>query len=184
MTTKQQSLNPSQQDALFCVPGPNKRVCAVLIDYFIIGTANIFIQDLLPVSIFWCVNILYWVCRDMVAGQSVGKKCVGLRVIDAEAGLPTVMQTVIRNISIAIPFVAIIEYIAMRRNINGQRLGDRLAKTKVNDLSPHLKDGRYLVLSLVAVILFSLLFSLLQPGNAIASANSAMNSENSIIEGS
>ena len=144
----------------FSKPGPNKRVCAFLIDVTIIHVIGVSISFLLAQDVSWLVFILIVLFKDCFNGQSVGKYWVGTQVID-DNGLPAApAKTVIRNIFMCLPVMPLIEYIVMLRDkTEGKRLGDKVAKTKVNDLKPQISDGTFLWISLglvVIMILFSL----------------------------
>ena len=51
-----------------------------------------------------------------------------------------------------IPIFPIVEYFVMIKNNEGKRIGDKVAKTKVNDLDPQAKDSAYFWISLAIVI--------------------------------
>jgi uncharacterized RDD family membrane protein YckC len=88
-------------------------------------------------SFVWIlVSALYSLCRDGVAGQSIGKFFFGLVVIDLKTGRPaTFGQSFRRNVPLALPGANVaavfLEARALIRDSQGQRLGDRLAQTQV-----------------------------------------------------
>ncbi len=107
------------------------RIIAVLIDGLLSG-----IVSLVPI-VGWIAAIAYNLTRDALPfldGQSLGKKAMKLRAVDAETGKPLTNQwgpSIVRNIVLFIPFFAIVELIVLANNKNGQRLGDQWAKTRV-----------------------------------------------------
>ncbi len=107
------------------------RIIAVLIDGLLSG-----IVSLVPI-VGWIAAIAYNLTRDALPfldGQSLGKKAMKLRAVDAETGKPLTNQwgpSIVRNIVLFIPFFAIVELIVLASNKNGQRLGDQWAKTRV-----------------------------------------------------
>lgn len=129
----------------FNKPGPNKRVCAFLIDSIIaqlIGGVLSFVIRIDVTWIMWSIIILF---KDCYNGQSAGKFFVDTQVID-ENNLPAKSsQAIIRNIFLMIPIFPLIEYcIMLRDKENGKRIGDTVAKTRVTDLKPQVQDGTYL----------------------------------------
>ncbi len=137
----------------FNKPGPNKRVCAFLIDWVIgqiIGIAGL----VYPWT--WLLASVFILGKDCFEGQSPGKRFVGTRVVDEENRPASSSQTMIRNIFMVIPLFPIVEYLVMRNEELGRRIGDQAAKTKVNDLKPEVSDANYLWISVLvfAGILF------------------------------
>ena len=107
------------------------RIVAVLIDGLLAGAVS-----MVPI-IGLIVGAAYMLTRDALPfldGQSIGKKAMKLRAVDAETGNPLTNQwgpSVVRNIVLYIPFFAIVELIVLATNDKGQRLGDQWAKTRV-----------------------------------------------------
>ena len=66
--------------------------------------------------------------KDIINGQSIGKRIMRIRVVDLNGKKPSLFKLVIRNITI---FIWPVE--ALLVLLDKQRLGDRLAKTKVVD---------------------------------------------------
>jgi hypothetical protein len=88
--------------------------------------------------LFPLLAAIYLVLRDalFVNGQSIGKFLVGLLVIDLDNGRPCGrMQSARRNVIFIVPGLNVVavalEGVAMFRDPQGQRLGDRLANTQV-----------------------------------------------------
>jgi hypothetical protein len=82
------------------------------------------------------VAVLYLLLRDGIGGQSLGKLLVGLVVVNVQTGrLCTWKESALRNVFVLIPganvMAILLESIALIRDPQGQRLGDRLAHTQV-----------------------------------------------------
>lgn len=113
--------------------GVGPRVLAVLIDSLIVGALSMIRMG----GIGYLLGLAYFVTRDalpFLEGQSVGKKAMKLRAVNAETGERLTNDwgpSVIRNIVLYIPFFAIVELIVLINNDQNQRLGDQWAKTKV-----------------------------------------------------
>jgi len=86
---------------------PNKRVCAFLIDVFIINLAYSVLTAVIagiPDISFSLVSIAYLLVRDaLIRGQSIGKYAVGLRVVDMEGQPCDIRRSVIRNLIFIVP---------------------------------------------------------------------------------
>lgn len=106
------------------------RILAGLIDAIV---ASAFI--LIP-FVGWIAYLAYWLTRDglpFLDGQSVGKKAMGLRAV-TENGEPLTNRwdvVLLRNVSMVIPVLPLVELIVLFTNDKRQRLGDQWAKTKV-----------------------------------------------------
>ena len=161
----------------FNKPGPNKRVCAYLIDAALI----IIIQRIisLPSTFSSLIFITYFLFRDSFSGQSLGKMFVSLEVIDEKGKRTGLLPGMLRNLPFVLPdlvsfflrsiasysgavlivlgFVPLVEYFVMRTNKEGRRIGDRIAKTKVNDLKPQTSDLKYLWISLAVMVVLTLI---------------------------
>jgi uncharacterized RDD family membrane protein YckC len=112
-----------------------KRVYAAAIDSMLVVTAVILYQRLDSIA-FPILGALYLLLRDGVRGQSIGKTVCGLTVINLETGKPATMPASMRrNIILLVPganlVAAALELITISRDVQGQRLGDRLAQTQV-----------------------------------------------------
>ena len=112
-----------------------KRLYAAAIDSLLVATSGVFAQTLQ--SSWWLVaGGLYLLLRDSMQGQSLGKLLFGLVVISLETGRPaTVTSSVRRNLLFLLPGAnipaAFLETMTLVRDVQGQRLGDRLAHTQV-----------------------------------------------------
>lgn len=111
-----------------------KRVNAAAVDGLLFVSSAILYQrfDALP---FLIAGAIYLVVRDM-RGQSIGKLLFGLVVIELESRKrATLTASLRRNVMLIVPGVNIaavaLEFLAIVRDPQGQRLGDRLAQTQV-----------------------------------------------------
>ncbi len=86
---------------------PNKRVCAYLIDIFIISLAySVFTAVIagIPEISFNLLLIAYLLIRDaLIHGQSIGKYAVGLRVVDTEGQPCDLRRSGLRNLIFIVP---------------------------------------------------------------------------------
>lgn len=137
----------------FHKPGPNKRVFAFLFDSLIANGITMLLS-FVGVKIDWIVWGAYIIFKDCFGGQSIGKFCASLQIVNKDDYPVNFMQTIIRNIFIAIPIFPIIEYFVMVNDEQGRRIGDKVADTKVNDLRPGEQESTYLLLSIILFIIF------------------------------
>ena len=149
---------------------PNKRVCAFIADFYLISILNslfsvlaAYVGSVAIQTVGWIVAAVYLLFRDGLGGRSVGKRLVGLKVVDRSGQPCTAFRSFIRNILLLImlllPAALIIEYIALRVSKLEQRIGDRLAGTCVMDLRPDTADGLFLVFSILLIVLGSLVIA-------------------------
>ena len=112
-----------------------KRFYAAMTDGLLVATSG-FLYQRLESYPFLVAGALYLLVRDGLRGQSVGKFIFGLVVISLETGQPaTLMRSVPRNVLFLLPGANVpavfLEAMTMTRDVQGQRLGDRLAQTQV-----------------------------------------------------
>jgi uncharacterized RDD family membrane protein YckC len=87
----------------------------------------------------WALIAVYLLVRDLTGSASVGKTMVGLGLANAkgDAAKVSVSARILRNLTIAIPGVQLIEFfVAYQGNNKMQRMGDYLSNTYVVDLRP------------------------------------------------
>ena len=162
----------------FMKAGPNKRVCAYLLDSILILLISSILGLALPKEYGWLIVTLYLLFKDCVAGQSIGKRIVGIQIIDSQGNCASSNRTVVRNLPLGLlglimtlnwPLlivtgfvVPLTEYLTMVYSRNGQRIiSDQIASTRVQDLKPQISDKTYLLISLgVIVLLFLIIFAL------------------------
>jgi len=103
---------------------PIDRLWAYLIDAVIMTIG--FILCIIP-------GLAYWLLRDtLYDGRSIGKKMMGLRVINSETKTPCKMtDSIIRNISLGIPIFGIVDGLMVFIDENNLRFGDKWANTMV-----------------------------------------------------
>ena len=114
-----------------------KRLYAAAVDSLLVATTALFSQ-ILQSPWYLVAGALYLLLRDSVQGQSLGKLLFGLVVISLETGRPaTIVSSVQRNLLFLLPGAnvpaAFLETMTLVRDVQGQRLGDRLAHTQVID---------------------------------------------------
>ncbi|MCK4936770.1 MAG: RDD family protein [Elusimicrobiales bacterium] len=131
----QQTEQPKYQAANYQKANFGKRFVALLID-----AGCCFVVGFIPI-LGWIAGILYTFARDGIDfggldNRSIGKKVMGLRVINTETGTRcNYKDSVIRQIVFVVPIlnflVALVELVVVLSDDKGIRLGDKLAKTMV-----------------------------------------------------
>jgi len=143
-------------------PGPNKRVCAFVIDYGLAATVGICLAILLETKMAaWTNCVFYMLLRDTFGGKSLGKFSTGLKVVDVKERPLKISQAIIRNIFVVLPVLPLIEYFVMLKNEQERRIGDKVAKTMVIDLRPQIKDTVFFWFSLVFAGIFMAIWMVL-----------------------
>ena len=112
-----------------------KRLYAAAVDSLVVATMRCARADP-AVAVVPRGGRMYLLLRDSVQGQSLGKVLFGLVVISLETGQPaTLGNSLRRNLLFLLPganvAAAFLETMTLMRDIQGQRLGDRLAHTQV-----------------------------------------------------
>jgi uncharacterized RDD family membrane protein YckC len=112
-----------------------KRIYAAAIDSTLLMSSWIAYQRLDSI-LFLIFGAVYLLLRDGVRGASLGKVICGLVVVSLETGQPaTMIASARRNAILLVPganlAAAVLEMITIGRDVQGQRLGDRLAQTQV-----------------------------------------------------
>jgi uncharacterized RDD family membrane protein YckC len=112
-----------------------RRLYAAAIDGSVVATSWFMFLNLESPS-FLVGGGLYLLLRDAMRGPSLGKVICGLVVINVETGRPATLKgSVQRNMLLLLPGANVVavflEAIALTRDPQGQRLGDRLAQTQV-----------------------------------------------------
>jgi uncharacterized RDD family membrane protein YckC len=109
-----------------------QRFVALLIDGLIAGALT-----LVPMRIGWALYLAYLLTRDalpFLEGQSIGKKLMKIRAVKGPELTPLTNDwttSIIRNISLVIPFVGLIEAVLYLVGNKDTRLSDELLKTGV-----------------------------------------------------
>ncbi len=84
--------------------------------------------------VFHFVIFAYFILMEAYAGWTVGKRLLGMRVVDAAGSKIGLRKSVIRNLLRLVdglPFFNILGIVLIARSAKGQRFGDRVAKTFV-----------------------------------------------------
>ncbi len=141
----------------FVKAGPNKRICAFLIDNGLASTFSLWMfvafKSQIANWITWTILMLF---KDALSGRSPGKRFAGIQVVDEEGNPPRLSRILLRNLFLVIPIFPLVEYIVMLKDKQeGKRIGDKLAKTRVADLKPLAKDITYLWISMAVVIILA-----------------------------
>jgi len=168
----------SEAKAVSTAPGIFKRLIALQIDVFILQ----FILKLLamndnPKAIFMVVAFYLFV-KDLPFYGSIGKKIAGLDIVDSEGNPAPPDKLILRNFTLAGGYVlaaigdkafsdlvvlfillpnlfVLMEIYNAATSSDGRRMGDRIAGTKVRDLSPE----REKTFKVITFILFLTVFS-------------------------
>jgi len=80
--------------------------------------------------------MLYILFRDGIfSGQSIGKKVMGIQVVHTDGRAIHLVDSSFRNVLflfyVVFPVAIVVETVALLRNPEHRRLGDRIAKTRV-----------------------------------------------------
>lgn len=92
-----------------------------------------FINDPLCV-IFLAIIVLYFILLEGLAGITVGKRLLGIKVVAVEGGLPGLKRSLIRNLLRAVdslPALNVVGVILILKSPERARFGDRIAGTRV-----------------------------------------------------
>lgn len=109
-----------------------QRFVALLIDGILAS-----LLTLVPLRIGWLLYVSYMLTRDalpFLEGQSIGKKMMKIRAVKGPEEAPLTNDwaaSIIRNVSLVIPFVGLIEAIMYLVGDKTTRLSDELLKTDV-----------------------------------------------------
>jgi uncharacterized RDD family membrane protein YckC len=124
------------------------RLIALVIDFFILSIIELLIVILLLININKNFLFIYgmatamvyslFFCKDIIKGQSIGKKIIGLQVVNKKRLPATLGNLILRN------FIALLQPIdaLYMLNNNGKRLGDIISKTRVISTSTNKIDYR------------------------------------------
>jgi len=108
-----------------------KRLLSIIVDLIVC----ILLTFILAYASFWVIGIPYTFfillfLKDIVNGQSIGKRLMKIRVLKKDGSKPSPRILVLRNLTLFIWFVDAYLYFS-----KGERLGDILFKTTVCDVS-------------------------------------------------
>jgi len=139
--------NNNSKISLFTPAGESRRFGAYLIDNVLITYGGIIIGGIIAGAdssntiLTWIgviIIIFFWFIYELIKdglynGQSIGKLLAGVKVVDYsdETKPCSLIQSVKRNLTIFIPFSAIIYYLEIREHYDKRRMGDGWANTIV-----------------------------------------------------
>ena len=97
----------------------------------ILGLILLNVPEGIRSAILVIVNIAWLIVRDAV--YSPGRAMVGLKLISLDGAKVTLVQSLLRNVLLIIPFVLVIGYIVeiVALIVKGERVADKWAKTQV-----------------------------------------------------
>ena len=97
----------------------------------ILGLILLNVPEGIRSAILVIVNIAWLIVRDAV--YSPGRAMVGLKLISLDGAKVTLVQSLLRNVLLIIPFVLVIGYIVeiVALIVKGDRVADQWAKTRV-----------------------------------------------------
>ena len=112
-----------------------RRLAAAAVDGLLVVTCLGFYTTLQS-PLFVGAGAAYLLLRDAVGGQSIGKFMFSLMVIRLENGRPcNAKSSAARNVLLLLPganiAAVLLEALTLARDPQGQRLGDRIARTQV-----------------------------------------------------
>ena len=108
---------------------------ALILPASIISYAVVLIWDTTTaISTIWQVALALFgvaiLARDSM-GRSPGKKLLGLVIESPRGRTCGPIRSIIRNLTVLIPGINVIEFLILILTKNGVRLGDRLARTRI-----------------------------------------------------
>lgn len=97
----------------------------------ILGLILLNVPEGIRSAILVLVNIAWLIVRDAV--YSPGRAMVGLKLISLDGAKVTIIQSLLRNVLLIIPFVLVVGYIVeiVSLIVKGDRVADQWAKTRV-----------------------------------------------------
>ena len=107
-------------------------IAALVIGYIIERTINSFVDISynrtanIVIGILVLFDMLYYFAKDVVNGKSIGKRIAKIKVVRVDGNAPSILQLIIRNVTILIWPVEALLLLAGKK-----KLGDMLAKTDV-----------------------------------------------------
>ncbi len=113
------------------------RFLGILIDGVAMMVVSYVISELAGWTVGYLVTSVYWLLRDALPftdGQSIGKKVMKTRAVKEDSGAPLTNDyatSLIRNITLIIPLVGLVDAIMIFIDDDNKRLGDKIGKTIV-----------------------------------------------------
>lgn len=126
----------------------SKRLVAILIDFLIAITFTVLLNKMLVsiniILLFPMIGIIAWIiifCKDSFRGASIGKRIVGIQVLNADTGqIASPTKCIIRNLFI---LIFPLELFLLFYNQKRLRVGDYAAHTKVAQYDKTLKGFEF-----------------------------------------
>lgn len=99
----------------------------------ILGAAGANVQGVLNYALGWILSIAYYVFYQASTGQTLGKKVLGIKVIDAQGNKPTAVTFFLREIigKLVSAIILLIGYLMVLWDGKKQGLHDKIASTYV-----------------------------------------------------
>ena len=119
------------------VASKTDRFVGILIDGVAMMVVSYLIGKLAGWTVGYLVTSVYWLLRDALPfmnGQSIGKRVMKTRAVKEDSSAPLTndyVTSLIRNITLIIPIVGIIDAIFIFLDDDNKRLGDKIGKTIV-----------------------------------------------------
>ncbi len=113
------------------------RFLGILIDGLVFLAVYYLLDSFLGWGISYIIAAVYYLIRDALPflnGQSLGKKVMKTKAVKQDSGEPLTGDygtSLLRNVTLIIPVVGLIDAIFVLIGPERQRLGDRIAKTMV-----------------------------------------------------
>lgn len=114
----------------------------------------------IPMSIAMALAYVYFLCKDVIGGRSLGKRLQKLQLVRLDGSPVSYTRMVVRNLFIVIWPIEVIMYLANK----GQRLGDLVCKTTVvpaTDENKQAVDKQKVIISILITAVFSAFIALL-----------------------
>jgi uncharacterized RDD family membrane protein YckC len=86
-------------------------------------------------GLFVVLCLVYYFACEMYSGQTIGKRAMGLRVVDIDGGQLTARAVFIRTVGRIVdvlPLLYLLGVLVLASSKRHQRIGDRLARTTVS----------------------------------------------------
>ncbi len=143
--------------------GLNKRVCAFSIDFLILLTLELITLRFASSTFYILIWVVFFALKDSFNGQSLGKRFVGIQVVDNNNLRISFLKSLLRNLLFLFPMffvpIILIEYVVMSYNSLGRRIGDMIARTSVRDLRPDQSDSKYRTINFLIFFVAFFFFS-------------------------
>jgi uncharacterized RDD family membrane protein YckC len=127
-------------------PSPVKRIVGQIIDLAFISVSFLAVLIVMAVSgmnplapspaqetyrattfiAFGAIAVIYFLLRDGFGGASIGKRIMGLKVVQGHNARPAnALHSIVRNLFLLVPILNIVEFAMIINDREGRRLGDK-----------------------------------------------------------